>query len=224
MDTTRIAFVAAPTEEAQSALAALKSRYGDVAIEDAAVVVALGGDGFMLQTLHTTMNSGKMVYGMNRGSIGFLMNRFSLADLPARIERAVANICRPLEMRTVDADGQVSEALAINEVYLFRQSYQAAKLRVDIDGRTRLHASPQKPAPVANVGDSGVIRVQVGGHPAPREFTAAARIGRDPACALQVDDDGVSRAHAEIFPLGGQWWVRDLGSSNRTYLDGQRIK
>ena len=91
------------------------------------------------------------------------------------------------------------------------------------DGRTRLHASPRKPAPAATVGDSGVIRVQVGGHPAPREFAASARIGRDRACALQVDDDGVSRAHAEIFPLGGQWWVRDLGSSNGTYLDGQRI-
>ena len=91
------------------------------------------------------------------------------------------------------------------------------------DGRTRLHASPQKPARAAPAGDSGVIRVLVGGHPPPREFSAAVRIGRDPACALQVDDDGVSRAHAEVFPLGGQWWVRDLGSSNGTYLDGQRI-
>lgn len=91
------------------------------------------------------------------------------------------------------------------------------------DGRTRLHATPQKSTPAATLGDSGVIRIQVGGQPAPREFVASTRIGRDPACALQVDDDGVSRAHAEIFPLAGQWWVRDLGSSNGTYLDGQRI-
>lgn len=91
------------------------------------------------------------------------------------------------------------------------------------DGRTRLHAAPHRPAPAATVGGSGVIRVQVAGQAAPREFAAAVRIGRDPSCALQVDDDGVSRAHAEIFPLGGQWWVRDLGSSNGTYLDGQRI-
>lgn len=133
-----LSFVASPAPEAEQARGELVERYGDAPPDEADVIVALGGDGFMLQTLHTTMNSGKMVYGMNRGSIGFLMNRFSLADLPARIERAVANICRPLEMRTVDADGHVSDALAINEVYLFRQSYQAAKLKVAIDGRTRL--------------------------------------------------------------------------------------
>jgi NAD+ kinase len=84
------------------------------------------------------MNSGKLVYGMNRGSVGFLMNRHSIDHLPDRIATAVQNICRPLEMHTTDAAGNRREALAINEVYLFRQSYQAAKLRVVIDGRTRL--------------------------------------------------------------------------------------
>ncbi|NVP54595.1 NAD kinase [Mycoplana rhizolycopersici] len=133
-----LSFVASQAPEAQQALGELVARYGNADAETADVIVALGGDGFMLQTLHATMNSGKLVYGMNRGSVGFLMNRFSVDDLPRRIASAVENLCRPLEMRTVDAAGAVSEALAINEVYLFRQSYQAAKLRVSIDGRVRL--------------------------------------------------------------------------------------
>ncbi|MGQ3292926.1 MAG: NAD kinase, partial [Shinella sp.] len=78
------------------------------------------------------------VYGMNRGSIGFLMNRYDTKDLSARVEGAVENAFRPLEMVTGDASGQERRALAINEVYLFRQSYQAAKLRVSVDGRVRL--------------------------------------------------------------------------------------
>lgn len=133
-----LSFVASQAPEAQEAMRELVGLYGNAETDEADVIVALGGDGFMLQTLHASMNSGKLVYGMNRGSVGFLMNRFSLEDLPGRVARAVENICRPLEMRTVDADGNVREALAINEVYLFRQSYQAAKLRVAIDGRTRL--------------------------------------------------------------------------------------
>jgi NAD+ kinase len=137
-DFSSISFVASLTGEAQEARQALVARYGNTDPEEADVIVALGGDGFMLQTLHTTMNTGKPVYGMNRGSVGFLMNRYDTAGLHERIANAMENAFRPLEMLTEDASGQQRRALAINEVYVFRQSYQAAKLRVTIDGRVRL--------------------------------------------------------------------------------------
>ena len=121
--TNKLSIIASTAPEAQSALEELVRLYGNVPTAEADVIVALGGDGFMLQTLHTTMNSGKRVYGMNRGSIGFLMNRYDPKDLPDRIENAVENAFRPLEMITGDASGQERRALAINEVYLFRQSY-----------------------------------------------------------------------------------------------------
>jgi NAD+ kinase len=135
---TSLAFVASQTPEAESALKDLVGLYGNNDPKDADVIVALGGDGFMLQTLHATMNSGKLIYGMNRGSIGFLMNRFATAFLRERILAAVENTIYPLEMHTTDVDGVKEMHLAINEVALFRQSYQAAKLRVEVDGRVRL--------------------------------------------------------------------------------------
>lgn len=115
-----LSFVASQAAEAQDARNELVSIYGNADAEEADVIVALGGDGFMLQTLHTTMNTGKQVYGMNRGSVGFLMNRYEVKDLAERIEGAVENVFRPLEMVTGDASGQERRALAINEVYLFR--------------------------------------------------------------------------------------------------------
>lgn len=133
-----LSFVASPTPEARESLDELIRAYGYVDPAEADVIVALGGDGFMLQTLHETMNSGKKVYGMNRGSVGFLMNDYRVDGLLDRISAAVENEFRPLKMTTRDADGQVSMALAINEVSLLRQSYQAAKLRVEIDGQVRL--------------------------------------------------------------------------------------
>ena len=133
-----LSFIASPTTEALAARDELIRLYGDVPANEADVIVALGGDGFMLQTLHSTMNSGKLVYGMNCGSVGFLMNDYKTADLPDRICAAVENAFHPLKMTTSNADGSKSSALAINEVYLFRQSYQAAKLRVEIDGHVRL--------------------------------------------------------------------------------------
>ena len=114
------------------------SLYGVMPAEEAQVIVALGGDGFMLQTLHSTMNSGRLVYGMNRGSVGFLMNEYRTDALRERINAAVENTFRPLRMTTTNADGTSDTALAINEVSLFRQSYQAAKLRISIDGQVRL--------------------------------------------------------------------------------------
>ncbi|MDR6666987.1 NAD kinase [Rhizobium sp. 1399] len=133
-----LSFIASPTTEALAARDELIRLYGDVPANEADVIVALGGDGFMLQTLHSTMNSGKLVYGMNCGSVGFLMNDYKTTDLHDRICTAVENAFHPLKMTTSNADGSNSSALAINEVYLFRQSYQAAKLRVEIDGHVRL--------------------------------------------------------------------------------------
>ncbi|MBW8301694.1 MAG: NAD kinase [Hydrogenophaga sp.] len=133
-----LSFIASNSDEAQASCAELSARYGNVEPAEADVIVALGGDGFMLQTLHDTMNSGKLVYGMNRGSVGFLMNDYSTESLRERIAAAVENDFHPLKMTTTNADGSHSVALAINEVSLLRQSYQAAKLRVVIDGKVRL--------------------------------------------------------------------------------------
>ncbi|MDM9629308.1 NAD kinase [Rhizobium sp. S152] len=133
-----LSFLASPATEALAAREELIRIYGDVPAEEADVIVALGGDGFMLQTLHGTINSGKLVYGMNRGSVGFLMNDYRTDKLRERIENAVENVFRPLQMTTANFDGTNSSALAINEVSLFRQSYQAAKLRVEVDGVVRL--------------------------------------------------------------------------------------
>ena len=133
-----LSFLASSATEALAAREELIGIYGDVPPEEADVIVALGGDGFMLQTLHGTMNSGKLVYGMNRGSIGFLMNDYRTEGLQDRICTAVENAFHPLQMTTANSDGTNSTALAINEVSLFRQSYQAAKLRVEVDGVVRL--------------------------------------------------------------------------------------
>ncbi|ACK51188.1 NAD(+) kinase [Methylocella silvestris BL2] len=134
----RIAFLCTPTVEGTAAREALAARYESVAAEEADVIVALGGDGFMLQTLHRFMGTGKPIYGMNRGSVGFLMNDFSVFNLPERLAVAEASFVHPLLMEVIDRDGASSRARAINEVSLLRQSYQAAKMRISIDGQERL--------------------------------------------------------------------------------------
>ncbi|MBV2142930.1 NAD kinase [Falsochrobactrum sp. TDYN1] len=131
-------FLSSGTEESLSAQKDLVKRYGHAAAEDADAIVALGGDGTMLQALRDFMNSGKPVYGMNRGSVGFLMNEFSVDDLPERIHAAQKETIRPLEMIAETENAPPFVALAINEVSLFRQSYQAAKIRITIDGKMRL--------------------------------------------------------------------------------------
>ncbi len=133
-----IAFIASSGDEAQAAQARLANRYHAAAPEDADVIVALGGDGFMLQTLHAFMNTGKPIYGMNCGSVGFLMNEFRTDELIERLQAAVITAVHPLAMRARDADGKRHRAYAINEVSLFRQSYQAAKLRITIDRKVRM--------------------------------------------------------------------------------------
>jgi len=134
----QIAFVASDHAHAREAYDRLVERYGNAAPEVAEAIVALGGDGLMLQTLHRFMTRGVPIYGMNRGSVGFLMNEYREDDLRARLARAeIANI-HPLTMAARDEAGHSSEALAINEVSLFRQTYQAAKLRISIDGTVRM--------------------------------------------------------------------------------------
>jgi NAD+ kinase len=133
-----IAFVAGSTPEAREAYERLQARYGNAEPTDADVIVALGGDGLMLQTLHKFMNSGKPIYGMHRGTVGFLMNDFALDGLAERIAAAHSPVMHPLVMRARDAQGRIHEHRAINEVSLFRQSAQAAHLRILIDGQERL--------------------------------------------------------------------------------------
>ena len=134
----RIAFVASAGDEAQAALTQLSNLYGNCAPEQADVVVALGGDGLMLQTLHQHMRSGKPIYGMHRGTVGFLMNDYATERLSERLAAAHITIIHPLLMRARDAQGKAHEHYAINEVSLFRQSAQAAHLRILIDGQERL--------------------------------------------------------------------------------------
>ncbi len=134
----RIAFVASRSPEAGKALARLVKRYGNVPPGKADVVVALGGDGLMLQTLHKSMKSGQPIYGMHRGTVGFLMNEFQEKGLRERLAAAQTTLIHPLLMRARDMKGRVTERYAINEVSLFRQTYQVSRLAIFIDGKERL--------------------------------------------------------------------------------------
>ncbi|WP_375775385.1 NAD kinase [Bradyrhizobium sp. ma5] len=134
----KIAFVASASSEAQTALEQLTAMYGNHSAADADVVVALGGDGLMLQTLHANMRSGKPIYGMHRGTVGFLMNEYSTHDLRARLAASRESLINPLLMRATDIHGAVHLHHAINEVALFRQTYQVAKLRILIDEHERM--------------------------------------------------------------------------------------
>ena len=133
-----LAFSASDRPEAQAALARLTARYGQVDEKDANVIVALGGDGQMLETLHRNLQRGTPVYGMNRGSVGFLLNDYAEDDLPRRVADAVATVIHPLQMDAWTEDGRVHSGLAINEVSLLRQTRQSAKLRIEVDGRVRM--------------------------------------------------------------------------------------
>lgn len=134
----RLAFAASERPEAQQARARLAARYGEVDERDADLVVALGGDGFMLETLHRHIEAPKPIYGMNRGSVGFLMNDYSEDGLIERIAAAELAVIHPLRMVARDAFGAAHKALAINDVSLLRQTRQTAKLRIHVDGKVRL--------------------------------------------------------------------------------------
>jgi NAD+ kinase len=135
---TKIALLASDAPEAEAAAVELRARYGDVPVGEADILVALGGDGLMLEAMHKTMSTGKPIYGMNRGSIGFLANEYRPDGLMERLAAANTETIHPLIATVTTADGEKRSARAINEVSLLRQSYQAAKLRITVDGQVRL--------------------------------------------------------------------------------------
>ena len=134
----KIAFLAVDTDSAQAALHELTEIYGQCDFKTADYIVALGGDGFMLQTLHLCQNLRAPVYGMNRGTIGFMMNAYEIKALPLRLANAEQQIINPLIMKATLVDGKVETALAINEVSLLRAGPQAAKLKIWVDSRQRM--------------------------------------------------------------------------------------
>ncbi|HIJ37657.1 MAG TPA: NAD kinase [Rhodospirillaceae bacterium] len=138
MNFESVAFVAGDSDAAQRALKLLSATYGGVPVEQADVIVALGGDGFMLETLHRHIDRKIPIYGMNRGSVGFLMNVYREVHLFERLRRAEVVRLHPLIMRVITGSNESHEALAINEVSLLRETRQAAKIRIRIDGRVRL--------------------------------------------------------------------------------------
>lgn len=138
MNFSKLAFVSADTEAGLAALKRLTDRYPHVDPQEADLIVALGGDGFMLETLHRFLDRQVPIYGMNRGTVGFMMNAFREHGLLERLHRAEPVVLHPLRMMATLRDGSKVEALAINEVSLLRESRQAAKIRINIDGKTRL--------------------------------------------------------------------------------------
>ena len=137
-ETPKIAFVASKAEEAQRQLAEVTAMYGQMHAKEADVIVALGGDGFMLQTLHRHKDLGKPVFGMKAGTVGFMMNLYKPEDLLERISRAQETVLRPLCMSASTESGNVTEHLAFNEVSLLRQTKQAAKIRVSLNGAVKI--------------------------------------------------------------------------------------
>ncbi len=138
MDFQTVAFVATETPEAQQALKRLRHRYGHADPNEADLIVALGGDGFMLETLHANLKRRPAIYGMNRGTVGFLMNQYEEESLMERLAEATPVKLHPLQMTATTVGGEVVEALAINEVSMLRETRQAAKLRISVDGKVRL--------------------------------------------------------------------------------------
>jgi NAD+ kinase len=158
-----IAFVASAAPDAQSALQALQDRYANVTPELADVIVALGGDGLMLQSLHQFMGTAKPIYGMNKGTVGFLMNDFREDELFERLEAAERSVVHPLLMVAWDVLGVSHTARAINEVSMLRQTYQAAKLRVSVDNRERIPELSADGILVATPAGSTAYNLSVGG-------------------------------------------------------------
>jgi NAD+ kinase len=138
MSSINLFFIASDAPEAKLAQKALSKRYGNAKPSAARYIVALGGDGLMLQTLHKFGHAGKPIYGMNRGSVGFLMNDYTEDDLPDRLDRAEVTVIHPLRLIARDRQNRKHRAIAYNEVSMLRQTYQAAKLSIAIDGKERL--------------------------------------------------------------------------------------
>ena len=158
-----VSFVASPTPDAEAAASALRERYATVDPDEASVVVALGGDGLMLQTLHRFMGRAKPIYGMNKGTVGFLMNEYREDDLVERLAAAQRSIVHPLLMTARDVAGRSHTARAINEVSMLRQTYQAARLTLTVDGKVRLSELIADGVLVATPPGSTAYNLSVGG-------------------------------------------------------------
>jgi NAD+ kinase len=159
----RIAFVTSAAPQADTAREALLQRYGETDPAEADVIVALGGDGLMLQTLHKFMASGKPIYGMNRGTVGFLMNEYHEEGLKERIAAAEETVIHPLAMCAIDTHGTIHAARAINEVSMFRQANQAAHLRILVNGKERLAQLDGDGIIVATPAGSTAYNLSAGG-------------------------------------------------------------
>jgi NAD+ kinase len=160
---SNVAFIASAAPDAQSALQELKNLYPHVEPEDADVIVALGGDGLMLQSLHRLMGRPKPIYGMNKGTVGFLMNEYREDDLFERLEASERSVVHPLLMVAWDVDGLAHTARAINEVAMFRQTYQAGKLKVSVDNQVRIPELIADGILVATPAGSTAYNLSVGG-------------------------------------------------------------
>ncbi len=162
-DKVRLGFVASPAPEAQEALHLLSKRYSGVDPEKAQVIIALGGDGLMLQTLHRFMGTGIPIYGMHRGSVGFLMNEYGDDKLLERVAEAKLSIVHPLKMVAENVAGETLQALAINEVYLYRLTAQSARLAIAVDGKEQLSELICDGVLVATPAGSSAYNHAVGG-------------------------------------------------------------
>ncbi len=159
----RVGFVAGSAPEAQIALKRLSKRYGAIDPASASVIIALGGDGLMLQTLHQFMGTEVPIYGMHRGSVGFLMNEYGEDDLVDRISNAKLSVIHPLKMQAENVAGEKLNALAVNEVHLFRQTAQSARLAITVDGKDRLSELICDGVLVSTPAGSTAYNLSVGG-------------------------------------------------------------
>ncbi len=211
--------MASDTPIAQEARRALVGKYGDVGPERADVIVALGGDGFMLQTLHGTQALPAPVYGMNCGTIGFLMNEYREAGLIARLEAAEEAVINPLAMRAITVEGQAHDALAINEVSLLRAGPQAAKLRITVDGRVRMEELVADGAIVATPAGSTAYNYSAHGPILP--------IGSDVLALTAVAAFRPRRWRGALLPKSGEVRFDVLEARKRPVMaeaDGQGVR
>ena len=200
-------FVAARTREAREALARLTALYGQCPPERAECVVALGGDGFMLETLHQFLGRQIPVFGMNCGSVGFLMNTFREDGLAERLAEAEAVMLHPLRMIATTQDGMVMQALAFNEVSMLRQTRQAAKLRIIVDGKVRLKELACDGALVSTPAGSTAYNFSVQGPIIP--------LGANLLCLTPISAFRPRRWRGALLPHGAEIVFEMLESDKR---------
>lgn len=205
-----IHFAASNSQAAQTAFPLLTDRYGQTPVDQADVIVALGGDGFMLHMLHDTMHLPAPVYGMNRGSVGFMMNDYHDDNLLERLNSAEMTQINPLRMTATTVNGLTTEALAINEVSLLRQTYQAAKLRITVDGRERLEELICDGALIATPAGSTAYNLSAHGPILPIESDLMALT---PISAFRP-----RRWRGALLPHGAQVKIEVLEESKRPVL------